>query len=428
MLKPEDNERLVRVGPGTPAGTLMRRYWQAALLADELPERDGPPVRVRLLCEDLIAFRDTNGRIGLVEAYCPHRRAALFFGRNEECGLRCAYHGWKFDVDGNCVDMPSEPAGAPMKDKVRLQSYPTVERGGVVWAYLGPREQMPAPPDFEWTRAPSTHAFVSKTYEECNYLQALEGGLDTSHASFAHNNYLGNKKVLRNIDTAPRIEVETTDYGYRYISTRNTGEDQRYVRVYHYVMPNQQMRGAFESWFTHKDDKDVHRVAKSDGHIWVPIDDEHTFVYNWTCGRDQSVPLTPDFVAEWETHAGRGKDDLMPGSYKPRRNRSNDYLIDRQVQKTRTFTGIKGVNTQDFALQEGMGPIVDRSKEHLGSSDKAIVTMRRLLLDAIRAVERGEKPPGLDPHSHRHIRPYDAVITGDAPWQEAFATELVAKW
>ncbi|HEY7301795.1 MAG TPA: Rieske 2Fe-2S domain-containing protein [Xanthobacteraceae bacterium] len=428
MLKPEDNERLVRVGPGRPAGELMRRYWQPALLSEELPENDGPPVRLRLLGEDLVAFRDTNGRIGIVDAYCAHRRAALFFGRNEECGLRCAYHGWKYDIDGNCVDMPSEPAGTPMKHNVKLKAYPAVERGRVVWAYMGPRERMPEPPDFEWTRAPPTHAFVSKTYEECNYLQALEGGLDTSHASFAHNNYLGNKRVLRNIDTAPRIDVETTDYGYRYISTRTIDEDRRYVRVYHYAMPAQQMRGAFESWFTYKDDKDVHRVPKSDGHIWVPIDDEHTWVYNWTCGRDRSVPLTAEFIAEWETHAGRGKDDLVPGTYRLKRNLRNDYLIDRAVQKTRTFTGIEGVNTQDYALQEGMGPIVDRSKEHLGTSDKAIVVLRRLLLDAIRAVERGEDPPGLDPRQHRHIRPYDAVIAGDVPWQQALASELMAKW
>jgi phthalate 4,5-dioxygenase oxygenase subunit len=193
-------------------------------------------------------------------------------------------------------------------------------------------------------------------------------------------------------------------------------------------MPNQQMRGAFTPLLTHKDDNDPHRVPKSDGHIWVPIDDERTWVYNWTCGRDQSVPLTPDFIEEWETHAGRGKDDLILGTYMPKRNRSNDYLIDRKIQKTQTFTGIKGINTQDYALQEGMGAIVDRSKEHLGSSDKAIVTLRRLMLEAVRAIERGEAPPGLDTQSHRNIRPYDAVIAGDTPWQEAFASELVAKW
>jgi phthalate 4,5-dioxygenase len=428
MLKPEDNERLVRVGAGTPAGEFMRRYWQPALLSEELPENDCPPVRVRLFGEDLVAFRDSNGRIGLVDGYCAHRRASMFFGRNEECGLRCVYHGWKFDVDGNCTDMPNEAADAPMKGRVKILAYPTVERGGVIWTYMGPRELVPEPPDFEWMRAPSTHRFVSKTYEECNYLQAMEGGLDTSHSSFAHSNYFGQKQVIRNIDTAPRIDVEPTDYGYRYISTRKVGENQRYVRVYHYVMPNQQMRGAFKPWFGDKDEKDPHRVPKSDGHLWVPIDDEHTWVYNWACGRDQSVPLTGAFRDESETFFGRGPDDLIPGTYKLKRNRGNDYLIDRNVQKTQTFTGIKGVNTQDFALQEGMGPIVDRSKEHLGASDKAIVFMRRLMLEGIRAVERGEKPPGRDPTTHRNIRPYDDVIVGDIPWQEAFAGELFAKW
>src|SRR5262245_58709616 len=226
MLSAPENDFMCRVGPDTPMGKLMREYWIPALQSKELPVNDGPPLRLRLLNENLIAFRTTSGSVGIVQNACPHRGASLFFGRNEEEGLRCVYHGWKFDTAGNCVDMPSEPAETPMIDRVKIRAYPTVERGGVIWAYMGPRERMPAPPDFEWTRAPATHCFVSKTLEECNYLQALEGGLDTSHASFAHNNYLGNKRVLRNIDTAPHIEVEPTDYGYRYISTRRTGEDQ----------------------------------------------------------------------------------------------------------------------------------------------------------------------------------------------------------
>jgi len=164
MLSQRDNERLVRVGPGTPAGVLFRRYWQPACLSIELPEPDCAPVRVRLLGEDLLAFRDTNGRVGLVEAFCPHRRAPLFYGRNEECGIRCVYHGWKFDVDGNCVDLPSEPETSPMKSTIKLAAYPTLEKAGVIWAYLGPKEQMPEPPDYEWTRAPATHCFISKTY------------------------------------------------------------------------------------------------------------------------------------------------------------------------------------------------------------------------------------------------------------------------
>jgi phthalate 4,5-dioxygenase len=225
MLSREDNERLVRVGGGTPAGELFRRYWQPACLSTEIPEKDGAPVRVRLLGEDLLAFRDTNGRIGLVEAFCPDRRAPLFFGRNEECGLRCVYHGWKFDVDGNCVDLPSEPETSPMKKTIKLTAYPTVEKAGIVWAYLGPKDAMPAPPDYEWMRAPATHCFVSKTYEACNYLQALEGGLDTAHSSFLHNLRLGDNTALRQRDRAPRLEVERTDYGYYYVSTRKAGAD-----------------------------------------------------------------------------------------------------------------------------------------------------------------------------------------------------------
>jgi phenylpropionate dioxygenase-like ring-hydroxylating dioxygenase large terminal subunit len=401
----------------------MRRYWQPALLSSEVPEPDGAPVRVRLLGEDLVAFRDTTGRVGLVDAYCAHRRAPLFFGRNEECGLRCVFHGWKFDAEGKCVDMPNEPANTPMKARVRIIAYPTVEKGGLVWTYMGPPDRMPPPPDYEWLRAPETHRYVSKTYEDCNYLQALEGGLDTSHSSFVHNNKLGDRNEVRNRDRAPRIEVEPTDYGYYYTSTRNADGQGSYVRVYHYIMPVQQMRGGITSISGEREN-----VPKLDGHLWVPIDDERTYVYNWLCSYDERVPLTPEYVEKWESFTGRGGDDLIPGTFRLKRNLSNDYQIDRQKQKTQTFSGITGLNTQDFALQEGMGPIVDRSKENLGSADRAIVTMRRLMMDAIRAVEKGEIPRGMTPESHRGVRPYDGFVPPGRTWQECFAAELVAKW
>jgi phenylpropionate dioxygenase-like ring-hydroxylating dioxygenase large terminal subunit len=422
LLKPEDNERLVRVGRGKPAGELFRRYWLPVLLSTEIAEVDGPPLRVRLLGENLIAFRDTNGRIGLVDAYCPHRLAPLFFGRNEECGIRCAYHGWKFDVDGNCLDTPSEPGDTALKSRIRITAYPTLDRGGIVWAYLGPREEMPPPPDYEWLRAPATHRHVSKTFEHCNYLQALEGGLDTSHSSFVHNNNI-QQRELRTQDTAPRIEVERTDYGYTYNSTRNYGGERRYMRIYHFVMPSQQMRGG-----TIARDGTREKVPKLDGHIWVPIDDEHTFVYNWACSYDETVPLTKEYMEEFEAFAGRGQNDVIPGTFRLRKNLSNDYLIDRKMQKSSTFTGITGLNTQDFALQEGMGPIVDRSKEHLGTSDRAIVVLRRILLDATHAVERGERPRGIDPAAYRDVRPCDKIIAGTGDWRQVLSRELVAKW
>ena len=311
MLKQEENERLVRIGPGTPAGEVFRRYWQPAALSSELPEPDGPPIRVRLLGEDLVAFRATDGSVGLVDAFCPHRRAPMFFGRNEECGLRCVYHGWKFDSSGACVDMPSEPPDSLFKTKVTIKAYPTIEAGDVVWAYMGPPAEMPAPPDYEWMRAPRTHRMISKTFENANYLQGLEGGLDTAHSSFAHNERLGDRNWIRNRDGAPRLDVERTDYGYTYVSTRDVGEDGLYVRVYHYVMPAQQMRGGVTALTGGRA-----KVPKLDGHIWVPIDDETTYVYNWACSYSSDDPISPEFADDWETQNGRGPDDLIPGTFR----------------------------------------------------------------------------------------------------------------
>lgn len=422
MLTAEENERATRVGPGTPLGKLFRRYWWPVCLSRELPEPDGAPIRVRLLGEDLIAYRDSENKTGLVGAWCPHRRAPLFFARNEECGLRCVYHGWKFNRHGDCTDMPSEPAGTTLQAKVKLLAYPTAEKGGVVWAYLGPKELRPEEPDYEWTRAPATHRYVSKTFENCNYLQALEGGLDTSHSSFAHYNKLGDRANLRQHDRAPNIEVERTDYGYFYVSQRKADAG-TYVRVYHYVMPAQQMRASIIGYEGVRN-----RPARLDGHIWVPIDDYTTHVFNIMCAPHPEDELTPEAVETREKAAGRGREDHIPGTFRLKRNQSNDYLIDRQMQKTQNFTGIAGVNTQDFALQEGMGPICDRSKEFLGTSDKAIVGMRRLLLEAIAINEKGGTPRALDPKTYRSVRAYDRVIPADQDWHKAMEQDVVALW
>jgi len=429
MLSNEDNVRLTRVSRGTPMGELMRRYWQPIALCSELPEPNGSPLRVRILGEDLIAYRDTSGRVGLIDAYCPHRRAPMFYGRNEECGLRCVYHGWKFDADGKCTDLPTEPASSKMKDHIKINAYPTEERGGLVWAYLGPREQMPEPPNYEWMRAPATHRHVSKTYEHCNWLQALEGGLDTAHSSYLHNNKLGEMREFRQRDRAPRIDVERTDYGYHYVSHRNLGDDGTYVRVYQYVMPWQQMRANVQS----NPGVRANRVPKHDGHIWVPVDDEQTFVYNWMVGYDENSRLDPAYIEEMETAYGRGKDDLIPGTFVLKRNPSNDYMIDREMQRTQNYTGIPGVNTQDFALQEAMGgsgngPICDRTLENLGSSDRAIIAMRNLLLEATRDVEAGKPPRGSDAKVHGSCRPHDGVVPKGVDWREAFKDHLTCKW
>ena len=385
------------------------------------PAPDCAPIRVRLLGEDLVAFRDTSGAVGLVDAYCPHRRAPLFFGRSDDCGLRCIYHGWKFERGGNCVDMPSEPAGTKMQDKVKLTAYRTFEGGDVLWAYLGPAEAQPPPPNFEWMRAPTTHRFVSKTFENCNYLQAMEGGFDSAHSSFLHDETLaGDYSNYRQQDRQPQIEVEMTDYGYLYSSTRVIG-DHKYVRVNQYIAPFHQARGSMR----HRDSSDY---PKLDGHMWVPIDDTSTYVWNWLHTADPEILLTADRAVEWETRLGRGPEDYEPASYRLRRNQDNDYLIDREMQKTRNFSGIKGLNTQDFALQEGMGSIVDRSKEFLGSSDRAVIALRRVVQRAIDNVENGGDALGADPKDYAKVRGYDDLISGEADWKEEFGGKLVASW
>jgi phenylpropionate dioxygenase-like ring-hydroxylating dioxygenase large terminal subunit len=224
MLSDADNERLTRVGPGTPMGTLFRRYWLPALLADEVPERDGAPVRVRLLGEDLVAFRDSAGDVGLISAYCPHRRAPMFFGRNEDCGLRCVYHGWKFDRNGACVDMPSEPPDSLFKTKVTIDAYPTWEGGGLIWAYLGPPELQPEPPGHELVRTTPEHRYVSKSLEDCNFLQALEGGIDPTHATIMHNGNIGDRTFLNDYDKlVAELNLDRTDYGFTYTGVRPRG-------------------------------------------------------------------------------------------------------------------------------------------------------------------------------------------------------------
>jgi phthalate 4,5-dioxygenase oxygenase subunit len=412
MLSREDNERLTRVERGTPMGTTMRRYWIPALLARELPEPDGPPVRVRLLGEDLVAFRDTRGRVGLLDEFCPHRRASLFFGRNEECGLRCVYHGWKYDVDGRCVDMMNEPEEQQFKDKVFIASYPTVEVGGVVWAYMGPPERKPAPPAFAWTRVPATHIQVSKVIQESNWLQGLEGGIDTSHAPILHRllatnttrpGFKPDNPFVRG--KAPTLEVDITDYGYRYAGVRPLDEASFHVRTYHFILPFHQIRPS-------RSEGGVPLVA---GHMWVPIDDGNTMVYNWEYSATDA-PLTAE--DRLERRLGNGPLDVDQTTFRPIRNRGNNYLLDRQVQKTESFTGIDGINVQDRAIQEGMGPIVDRSREHLGPADRAIIQARRLLLEAVRVVSEGGAPRGIEP-TYTTLAAAEAVLPRGADWREA---------
>jgi len=408
MLSREDNELLTQVGPGTPMGDTMRRYWIPALLSWELPEPDCPPVRVKLLGEDLIAFRDTQGRIGLLDEFCPHRRVSLFFGRNEECGLRCVYHGWKFDADGRCVDQMNEPES--FAHKIHITSYPTVEAGGIVWAYMGPADLRPALPLFGWTQLPETHRHVSKVIQETSYLAGVEGGIDTSHAPILHRTHGANSKrpgfkmkdpFVRG--KAPVVEVELTDYGYCYAGLRPLDHTSMHVRTYQFIMPFHQIRPS-------RLDDGTPSVA---GHIWVPIDDETCMVYNWVASvLDQPLPDEERL----ESRLGNGPLDVDQTTFRGTRNRQNNYLLDRQVQKHETFSGIDGINVQDRAVQESMGAIVDRSKEHLGPADRAVIQARRLLLDAVRSVEKGEAPRGVAP-SYYALRAVEVMVPRDTDWR-----------
>lgn len=417
MLTHADNETLTRTNPGTPMGRLLRCYWIPALLSAELPEPDGPPVRVRLLGEDLVAFRDTGGQVGLLDEFCPHRLASLFLGRNEAGGLRCVYHGWKFDAAGQCLDMMNEPPASDYPAKVKTTAYPTLEQGGVVWAYLGDPARRPPPPNFEWTQVPSTHRRVSKNRQVCNWLQALEGGIDTAHAPILHRTITPDTdKAGIGINTdfvqggAPALEVDNTDYGYRYVGIRALGNRGNFVRAYQYIMPFHQMRPR-QSGYKGQAAQQV--IA---GHAWVPMDDENCMIYNWVYSYGPE-PITDAEWAEMERGYGRGPGQLT-ADYRSLGNRENDWLIDRRAQQYETFTGIDGINAQDVAVQESMGAIVDRTRENLTRSDLAIVQARRRLLQAVATVADGGTPPGVAP-TYYNARSIEQILPPGADWRAA---------
>ena len=415
MITAEENALLTGTDPGTPMGETLRRYWIPALLSSEIPDPDCPPVRVSLLGEKLIAFRDTQGRIGLMEELCAHRRTSLFLGRNEECGLRCVFHGWKYDVNGNCVDMMNEPPETRYKDEIKLVAYPTVEMGGVIWAYMGPSDRMPPHPSFEWANVPEEQSGVSKSWQQCNWLQGLEGGVDTAHVPILHrvlkadSNRSGYKPTSTFAKAgAPVVELDVTEYGFRYAGIRPLGESESFIRTYHYVMPFHQIRPG-ENTVT----------PFNVGHMWVPMDDHNCMVYNW------GVSINGDPLDEWdqiEENLGRAPGDQL-SDFSNVRNIDNQWLIDRQVQKTETFTGIEGVNNQDQAVQESMGPIVDRTKEYLTPSDLSIVHLRKLLIQAAGTVADGGDPPGVGT-SYVGLRAIDRVLPRGEPWRDSMLKDM----
>jgi phenylpropionate dioxygenase-like ring-hydroxylating dioxygenase large terminal subunit len=423
MLSRHDNDEITRVGPGTPMGRLLREYWLPAMLSRELASPDSEPVRVRLLGENLVAFRATDGSVGLLAHNCPHRGASLFFGRNEENGLRCVYHGWKFAVDGTCLDMPNEPAESDFRHKVRAVAYPCRERGGLVWAYLGPRVEPPALPDLEPNLLPDDQVVLTAIQRECNWLQGLEGDIDTSHLGFLHLGAVDPAKTRPETfahftvkDRAPRYRVVDTDYGALYAAYRPAGEGQLYWRYAQFLFPFYAMipTGVLGLQILTR--------------AWVPMDDTHLLFF--------SMGTRASAAQIGRVRANRGNpiamrtrpgENLLPnstdwfGRFRLAANARNDYFIDREKQRRREdYTGIAGIHTQDQAVTESMGPIFDREHEHLGTSDAMVIRVRRRLLDAAHAlVERGLAPPGVDRPEVYGVRSGGAILSADADWLEA---------
>lgn len=408
MLSREENELITRVGPGTSMGEMLRRYWVPVCLAAELPGPDCDPIRVRLLGEDLVAFRDSQGRVGLMPEHCPHRGASLYLARNEEGGLRCLYHGWKIDVAGNILDTPCEPAESMIRHHVKHVAYLAQEQGDVVWAYMGPREQKPSFPNFHWTLVPPSQRSIKKVLEECNWVQSLEGSMDPPHFIALHEGH----DIMRYPDDqahlrvrAPRLDVADTRYGFCHVSTRPDANDPvrfKSIQIRPYAMP-------FTSYITGPG------FGYWGVHLFVPIDDENNYYYEVRYHPTREVdPVEPDRYLTIGV-------DIDASGRKIKRRIETRYLQDRAGMRAKqTYSGIDGRPHQDMAMIEGMGRIYDRTQEHLGGSDVVTIRFRRRLIQAVRAFMDGADPPGLDPSiPYERMAVFTKVVPIEMPWQEA---------
>jgi phenylpropionate dioxygenase-like ring-hydroxylating dioxygenase large terminal subunit len=409
VLRPEINDLLTQTGPKTPMGDLFRQYWMPACLAEELPEDGCPPIRLKLLSERLVAFRDSYGNYGLIDEFCAHRGASLWFGRNEEGGLRCPYHGWKYDTTGQCVDVPSEADNSSFAQNVKLTAYPLVKIGDVLWTYMGNPATQPPLPEWEFALVPPEQTYTSKRWQQSNWLQAFEGGIDSSHVTFLHSGGLktdplfkgakGNEYNLN--DTKPFFEVADSEGGLFVGARRNAEDGNYYWRITPWVMPN----------FTMVPPRGDHPIH---GHFWVPIDDENCWAYSFDYHPVRAL-TAEERQAMIDGHGVHSKN--IPGTYRPVANMDNDYLMNREKQKTgEWYSGIEGIAIQDSSLQESMGPIVDRTKERLVPADSGIIKARQKLRKAAIALrDQGVTPPGVDPAHHR-VRSAAIVL----PQAEAF--------
>jgi phthalate 4,5-dioxygenase len=423
MTNAIESEQLTRVGPGTMMGDLMRQYWLPAAKSSEVVA-GGDPVRLMLLGEKLIAFRDHTGRVGVMDHRCPHRCASLFYGRNEAAGLRCVYHGWQFDADGNCIDMPNLTPEQDFRQKVHAKAYKVTERAGVIWVHMGARAEAPPMPEIEATLLPEHDATIMFVQRECNWLQALEGDIDTSHFGFLHvgsvrPEHVQDDNMLKYqlANRAPAYQVTDTEWGTMYCAYRPADEGKTYWRFAHFGFP-------FWTWIPQGDFND--RVQ---ARAWVPIDDTHTmFVsFNWN-QQSRTSPLKDGKpipgalpVLDYQPNSTD-----WHGRWRPAASAANDYRIDREAQRNDViYTGISHIHMQDQAITESMGDIVDHSFEHLAPSDQMITRTRRRLLVAARALrEKGAVPPGVDePGIYMQARSGEAVLAAD-DWQAAYRDRL----
>ncbi|MPZ15063.1 MAG: Rieske 2Fe-2S domain-containing protein [Chloroflexi bacterium] len=404
MLSRNDNELLARTGPGSPMGELMRRYWMPALLSDELPEAAGTPIRVRLLGEDLVAFRDSEGRVGLLDESCSHRCTSLAYARNEEGGLRCIYHGWKYDVEGRILETPAEPPESMIRHHLKHRAYPVREAGDVIWTYMGPRDTKPDFPEWEWIGYPQEQRGVAKVFQECNWAQALEGDIDSSHSDYLHSSDIRGRPR----DHAPRLETEDTAYGFRYAAIRKPDANVdrvQYLRVTLFVAPFYALippqRRGIASW-----GEAAYEIVNH--HAYVPVDDENHLFFTFSINRLGS------------NRAGSGRDGVPENGYRAPGNRRNVHRQDRAAMKAGNWSGVQGIRAQDRAVTEAMGPVAPRWKEHLGVGDLAVAHFRRRMLDSARALLDGAAPIGLDASiPYRELHSEEKMVPTDWPWQAA---------
>jgi len=391
MLSAKDNAYLNTSEPNTPMGNYLRCYWHPVALSEEVAKPDCAPIRVKIMGEDLLLFRDTNGRTGLIEPFCAHRGADLFFGRNEECGIRCVYHGWKYDIDGNCIDMPNVPKDAAYHGKIKIKAYPTQEFADMVWAYMGPKDNQPLQvPQLEAGLVPPNHRYVTKRLVECNWTHSMEGALDTAHFSFLHmpapayrkddsSNIAADESRIRWLrnDPTPRFNIIKHEVGFLIGGARNADPGDHYWRLTQYMLP------------THSITPSAMPNETLYGYSWVPIDDYQCWMYVYAWHPDQAIPAEE---RKKYSKGGYGQfAELGPG-YVPLRNRSNSYLISREEQKTISFTGIRGIAEQDQMAQESQGYMIDRTKENLSPTDVGVVRFRKLILQEAKALQAGIQP------------------------------------